>query len=238
MRILFLNPFLFINSAIFEAKLWNYTGYNLDFEPTGNLITYEDGINYCEFLKLFQLKLYENQLNLHVDLASWSKIWNFTCFNNVIHENTILFSMDTYTTNFTLFQRGLIKMINSFQNQSVGEEEEEKGKEEEENLFELEFNNFDMKWKNHLDLNENENNSEKQLELIEANSRIGIGLECDLNLSLEGLVKRIQLITEFNISHIGIWQMPVPDEWWPILTQWANGNKKIQLDNQNLVSQF
>lgn len=52
MRTVFANPKPFIESCISEAQKYNYTGYNLDFEPTDD-VTAEDAALYAEFINTF-----------------------------------------------------------------------------------------------------------------------------------------------------------------------------------------
>ena len=58
MRQVFENPQPFITSCIQAAKKYDYVGWNLDWEPTGNDVTDEDGVNYAKFIDTFAKALH------------------------------------------------------------------------------------------------------------------------------------------------------------------------------------
>lgn len=100
MREVFANPQPFIDQCISEAKTYNYTGYNIDWEPAvgGNS---KDAVDYANFLTTFSDALHEHNLLVSVDCATWSPIWNLT----LIGESSVdyVFDMSTYTNSDSSF---------------------------------------------------------------------------------------------------------------------------------------
>ncbi len=66
-----------INQMVTYALLYNYTGYNIDWEPsTANNST---GVLFSNFLNEFSLQLNKYGRHLSVDIATWNPgFWNFT----------------------------------------------------------------------------------------------------------------------------------------------------------------
>jgi len=152
----------FIFEAIQRANQYQYTGYNIDFEPTDEA-NEEDAAEYAIFLTKFADALHDNGKFLSVDIASWNTFWNFELLGSTTVDKII--TMDTYAENITYFQYGL----------------------------------------------------EKALTYIGID-HLGIGLDCEgTNLSDEELQERFDLITQYNVKEIDIWDMPIPDNWWQFL---------------------
>lgn len=105
MRQVFENPEPFISSCIQAAKKYDYVGWNLDWEPTGNDVTEEDGLNYAKFIDTFAKALHEADLMLTVDYATWSPIWNVTAMAETDVDKLI--SMGTYTSTDSSFTHQL-----------------------------------------------------------------------------------------------------------------------------------
>lgn len=115
MRELFANPDPFINKCISEAKLNQYSGYNLDFEPTDN-ISSADASAYANFINTFSVRLHENNFKLSVDIAKWTvngiSIWDYDSIATTNVDTAI--SMGTYTSNNTAFSIQLNYTLDSF----------------------------------------------------------------------------------------------------------------------------
>jgi hypothetical protein len=111
MRILWNNSDPFIKQCIDEAKSQGYSGYNIDWEPEHGVVA-QDAQLYTTFLTKFMKALNDNNLELNVDVASWSVLYNFTDIGNALNVGTVnnrMLTMDTYAgphdTWFRLFQR-------------------------------------------------------------------------------------------------------------------------------------
>lgn len=111
MRTVFKYPAPFIQSCISEAKKYNYTGYNLDWEPTDD-VTAEDGNDYAGFIDTFADALHAENLKLTVDIATWSPIWNYTAIAATSVDMGI--SMGTYTSTDTSFSSQLNTLVTNF----------------------------------------------------------------------------------------------------------------------------
>jgi len=109
MRQLFLNPVPFMDSVIKQLVRYDYTGVNIDFEPTIKG-SQEDAFNYANFLTLFANELHKVNKKLTVDIAGWNPIWNWT----LIEQSTVdkIFLMSTYAGDFDTFQESLEQAIN------------------------------------------------------------------------------------------------------------------------------
>ena len=103
MRQVFQNPKPFFDSCISEAQKYGYSGYNLDFEPTTDDVTIEDGNNYAAFIDNFATILHENGFKLQVDVATWTNIWNYTAINLTSVDYVI--TMGTYASTRTSFSK-------------------------------------------------------------------------------------------------------------------------------------
>lgn len=100
MRDVFDNPMPFLNSLLKEALKYNYTGYNIDFEPTAHA-TNEDAEHYAEFLSLAAESLSHDDIKLSVDVGRWNNIWNYTLLASCQVHRVI--TMSTYASNNTVF---------------------------------------------------------------------------------------------------------------------------------------
>eukprot|EP01006_Ploeotia_vitrea_P060021 TRINITY_DN75169_c0_g1_i1.p1 TRINITY_DN75169_c0_g1~~TRINITY_DN75169_c0_g1_i1.p1 ORF type:complete len:291 (+),score=129.49 TRINITY_DN75169_c0_g1_i1:3-875(+) len=93
----------FIDQLVTQAKQYQHSGYNIDWEPTSRNATLEDAQQYAAFLDRMaqQLKQRAN-LRVTVDISSWSNIWhNWTALADTAVDRVI--TMSTYTNNFTTF---------------------------------------------------------------------------------------------------------------------------------------
>lgn len=111
MRTVFATPQPFIDSCISEAKLYGYTGYNLDWEPTDN-VTADDGLAYASFVEVFANQLHAAGLQLTVDMATWGPIWNYSALANTSLDRAV--SMGTYTGTDTSFTKQLDLLVDAF----------------------------------------------------------------------------------------------------------------------------
>jgi hypothetical protein len=111
MRTVFQDPAPFIESCISEAKKYNYTGYNLDWEPTDD-VTAQDGNDYAVFIDTFADALHGANLKLTADIATWSPIWNYTAIAATSTDMGI--SMGTYTSTDTSFTSQLNTLVTAF----------------------------------------------------------------------------------------------------------------------------
>ena len=112
MREVFADPYPFMMSCVNEALKYKYVGYNLDWEPTTDDITDEDGLNYATFIETFNSFLNKYNLKLSVDIATWSPIWNYTAIAATSVPKAI--SMGTYTATDTSFTKQLDLLIDAF----------------------------------------------------------------------------------------------------------------------------
>lgn len=64
------NPKPFIDDAVKRAVEFEYTGYNIDFEPT---IQPGQEARFIHFLNLFGQQLHKSGKKINVDVASWCK---------------------------------------------------------------------------------------------------------------------------------------------------------------------
>ena len=111
MRTVFKYPTPFIESCISEAKLYNYTGYNLDWEPTDE-VTEQDGNDYAVFINTFADALHYANIKLTADIATWSPIWNYTAIESTSVDMAI--SMGTYTSTDSSFTSQLSTLVDTF----------------------------------------------------------------------------------------------------------------------------
>ena len=100
MKEVFNNPQPFINSCIEQAQKYQYTGFNLDWEPT-TFATTRDAEEYANFITTFANALHEKELKLSVDFSSWSPLWNFTLLAETTADRLI--DMSTYTSSDSSF---------------------------------------------------------------------------------------------------------------------------------------
>jgi len=103
----------FFNNAIDLAKKNNFTGWNIDWEPEdgvrGPNATAQDGLDYAQFLDTFAKVLHAENIELTVDIASWSPLWDFEHLAATGVDR--LCNMDTYTGNFNLFKSKLSRSV-------------------------------------------------------------------------------------------------------------------------------
>lgn len=111
MRYVFQNPDPFIDKCISEAKRFRFTGYNLDWEPTDDVLP-GDAEAYATFIHYFANRLHADGFKLTVDIATWSPIWNYTLLNGTAADTFI--SMGTYTSSDTSYPTQLDKLVNTF----------------------------------------------------------------------------------------------------------------------------
>ena len=114
----FSNPEPFINSCISEAKKYGYIGWNLDWEPTTDDVTYKDAADYADFIDTFAKELHKHGLLLTVDIATWSPIWNYDLLAKTSADRFI--TMGTYTSNDASFSSQLDKLVNAFTPEKSG----------------------------------------------------------------------------------------------------------------------
>ena len=112
----------FISQALKEARKYNYTGYNLDWEPTYSNstapVTKADAQAYATFVNKFATALHDAGFKLGVDMATWVTIphgpsfWNYTALAATEVDKGI--SMGTYTSCDTSFEKQLSLITNAF----------------------------------------------------------------------------------------------------------------------------
>jgi len=79
------------------------TGFNIDFEPEGGEEpTYNDAVNYANFLDKFAKSLHAEGFILTVDIAQWSNIWQDDLLSETAVDRFI--TMQTYTLNLDDFK--------------------------------------------------------------------------------------------------------------------------------------
>ena len=98
MRELFRNPTSFVSSLVGECLIHNYTGVNIDFEPTAKATAY-DAEKYAEFLALLSKAMHSVGCQVTVDASHWSTLWNYTLLASSGVDR--LCSMATYATERT-----------------------------------------------------------------------------------------------------------------------------------------
>lgn len=97
MRQVFAKPEPFIDACVKEAQLYGYTGYNIDWEPEHGVVS-TDAYYYAVFLSKLSFALGQHKLELSVDVASWSVLYNFENMSHAIYNypNNRMITMDTY----------------------------------------------------------------------------------------------------------------------------------------------
>jgi len=95
----------FISQAMDAArknKAW-ISGFNIDFEPEyGSEPTYQDGVQFANFLDKFAKALHKEGFLLTVDIAQWSNIWQDELLSDTDVDRFI--TMQTYTLNLDDFK--------------------------------------------------------------------------------------------------------------------------------------
>jgi len=100
MKELFANPMPFIELAVETAVANNYTGFNIDWEPTVPG-TQKDAADYANFLSTFGDALHSKSKKLSVDVATWNTFWNFTLLSASSVDR--IMDMSTYDADFHEF---------------------------------------------------------------------------------------------------------------------------------------
>jgi len=118
MRKIFKNPNSFVKQCVDEIKKTDYTGYNVDWEPTSKTATTQDATNYANFLGYFANEMHKIGKKLSVDVATWSSLWDFKKISDSKIDR--IFDMGTYTKNFTTFQTQLNKATRLVANSKLG----------------------------------------------------------------------------------------------------------------------
>jgi spore germination protein YaaH len=105
------NPQPFIDECVNLAVKYNYTGYDIDFEPK-NVTTPTLAKPYAEFLTKFANALKAKGKKLTVDIASWTPFWSFEDLAQTTVDK--IHTMDTYATKIETFQMRLEKAVKYF----------------------------------------------------------------------------------------------------------------------------
>jgi len=111
MREVFAHPEPFVAQCLEEAQKYGYVGYNLDWEPTEG-VKEGDAAAYAAFIDTFASQLATKGLQLSVDIASWSEVWNYTAIAQTAAARAI--SMGTYTSTDTSFTSQLNMLVDAF----------------------------------------------------------------------------------------------------------------------------
>jgi hypothetical protein len=90
---------------VLTALRLNYTGYNVDFEPTGEANA-SVAREYAQFLNNFADALHVVGKKLSVDIASWNTFWNYAALANTSVDT--FYDMDTYAASYADFESALI----------------------------------------------------------------------------------------------------------------------------------
>ena len=102
-----------------EALKYGYNGFNVDWEPANNVPikpNETDAQNYAKFLDYFSKEMHAINKTLSVDVATWSKIWNFTAITMTSIDYVI--PMNTYTDNYDTWMNNLNYDIKYIDNNS------------------------------------------------------------------------------------------------------------------------
>lgn len=115
MRRAFENPDPLFQEMLSEARKFNYTGYNVDWEPEHDVVA-ADAPKYAHFLQNMASVLHKNGLQLNVDVASWTVLFNFTAISNAIRVNGAaklnrMITMDTYAGSETGWNKGFDRVV-------------------------------------------------------------------------------------------------------------------------------
>lgn len=102
MRDAFANVESFTEQCVTEAKKYNYTGYNLDWEPTEGVLD-SDAADYAAFIDAFATGLHQHGLKLQVDVAQWGSpfVWDYDLIAETAADYMI--TMGTYTSSDASF---------------------------------------------------------------------------------------------------------------------------------------
>jgi hypothetical protein len=170
MRQVFATPQPFFDSVIADAKAIKATGVNVDWEPTsaGPKVTKQDAIDYANFLDQFAVEAHNNGLQVSVDVATWSDIWDLKLIGATRVD--YICNMETYVKNNTVWLQELAD----------------------------------------------------SLELVPLDKLV-VGLESDVNLTDNDVNLRLSALVNAKVQRIGIWKMPMPDNWWNLLNTISQG---------------
>ncbi|KAJ5066256.1 chitinase domain-containing protein [Anaeramoeba ignava] len=166
------NPNQFITQATEEAVKRQFTGYNIDFEIESD--SESDAQLFAQFLTQFADALHQHNIQLSVDIASWSTFWDFDLISNTSVDWII--TMDTYCGNDDLFVQYLQKAIQKIPIQKL--------------LVGL----------------------------------ITVDPNTQKPFTTDQLILRFSQLTQNQIKGIGIWDEPVPDNWWYFISSFINGH--------------
>jgi len=166
MRQLFANPQPFITACLDAAHKYNLSGFDVDFEPTSPNATALDAQRFADFLGTFTSAMHAVGKQVHVDVGSWSAIWNFTLLGQCGVDRVT--TMTTYTNDTAVWQKTFAYAV-------------------------------------------------QQIPAY----HLGIGLET-LLLTNDTLQYRFDSILKYNLTYVGIWDMPIPSWWWPHIELFVN----------------
>ncbi|KAL0237833.1 hypothetical protein GEMRC1_012307 [Eukaryota sp. GEM-RC1] len=101
----------FINEAVQLALKFNYTGFNIDFEPSGReAFPLAPGL--VQFVDRFAKALHRHNKILSLDLAQWTQFFNY---EELAKTSVDFFAeMSTYAGNFESFKKAFHKSLDIF----------------------------------------------------------------------------------------------------------------------------
>jgi len=111
------NQSALIGEAVSTALRLNYTGYNVDFEPTAEANA-SVAREYAQFLNNFADALHAAGKKLSVDIASWNTFWNFTALANTSVDT--FYDMDTYAASYADFESALTYVNSTLPSSKIG----------------------------------------------------------------------------------------------------------------------
>jgi hypothetical protein len=111
------NQSAFMGEAVSTALRLNYTGYNVDFEPTAEANA-SVAREYAQFLNNFADALHVAGKKLSVDIASWNTFWNFTALANTSVDT--FYDMDTYAASYADFESALTYVNSTLPSSKIG----------------------------------------------------------------------------------------------------------------------
>ena len=115
MRTVWLNPEPFIRQCIDIAKSNQFTGYNIDWEPEKGVLA-SDAPKYVDFLGKVVTAFDQHGLELNVDVASWTVLYNFTGISQAMSVGPVenrMITMDTYAGSQSGWEKAFNKAITS-----------------------------------------------------------------------------------------------------------------------------
>ena len=119
MRDAFVNVDKFTAQCVEEALKYNYTGYNLDWEPTDGVLE-TDAALYTQFIDDFARGLHASGIKLQVCVANWGSpsIWDYAGIATTSADYFI--TMGTYTSNDDSFSVQLDTAVGEFGLERLG----------------------------------------------------------------------------------------------------------------------